>query len=259
MSTYVMSDLHGCYDEFQNLLETVVFSDRDQLIFAGDLIERGPKNYEMLRWLEEKPENVITVLGNHEYEFAQNVQLMNEVCCQLGEDPENPEAVASVYHLLEERSPYFDYYGSIRELLFNHKVNLNDFKRWARMFQSWPSQHQVNIRGREYIIVHAGYIEDLNQLPHPEQYASMKEFNLYAREEAYRYGGKAHATIIAGHTPTIIRHTFTYYNGRVFRYHDEETDSVFYDIDCGSVFRYWGENESRLACIRLEDEAISYI
>ena len=118
---------------------------------------------------------------------------------------------------------------------------------------------QVNIRNREYIIVHAGYIEDLSQLSHPEQYAGMNEFNLYAREEAFMYGGKAHATIIAGHTPTIIRHTFTYNNGRVFRYHDEDIDCVFYDIDCGGVFRHWGEVEAKLACIRLGDESITYI
>ena len=53
MSTYVMSDLHGCYDELQKLLAAVGFSERDQLIFAGDLIERGPKHYEILRWLEQ--------------------------------------------------------------------------------------------------------------------------------------------------------------------------------------------------------------
>ena len=56
-----------------------------------------------------------------------------------------------------------------------------------------------------------------------------------------------------------LQHTFTYNNGRVFQYRDEDRDCVFYDIDCGKVFRYWGERESRLACIRLEDESITYI
>ena len=259
MSTYVMSDLHGCFDEFQNFLAAVGFSDNDHLILAGDLIERGPKNYEMLRWLEEKPGNIITILGNHEYEFAQNIQLMDELCNQMGENPESLEATANIYCMLEERSLYFDYYGSIRELLFDHNASLIEFRRWAQMFRSWPYRHHVNIRNKEYIIVHAGYIDELDKLPLPKQYANLDEFNLYARDEAYIYGGKAHATIIAGHTPTLIRHTFTYNHGRVFRYHDEEIDCVFYDIDCGGVFRYWGETEARLACIHLEDESISYI
>ena len=259
MSMYVMSDIHGCFDEFQKMLGEVGFSERDQLILAGDLIERGPKNYEMLRWLEDIPDNILPILGNHEHEFVQNVCLMVEMCTELIADPADPESMIRIYHMAETGNPYFDYYGSIRGLILEHQVKLDDFIRWARMFQTWPCQRKVEIQGREFIIVHAGYIEDLRQLPNPEQYADIKEFNLYAREDAYIYGGKEHATIIAGHTPTIIRHTFTSNNGKVFRYHDEEMDCVFYDIDCGGVFRHWGETTSRFACMCLEDETIKYI
>ena len=73
MSTYVMSDLHGCYDDFQAMLEKIGFSENDQLIIAGDLIERGPQNYEMLRWIEECPQNILLLRGNHEEEFIQTI------------------------------------------------------------------------------------------------------------------------------------------------------------------------------------------
>ena len=72
---------------------------QDRLILAGDLIERVPKNYEMPQWIEEKPQNVITILGNHEYEFAQNIQLMDELCNQLGEDPGRLKSSVKVYRL----------------------------------------------------------------------------------------------------------------------------------------------------------------
>ena len=258
METYVMSDLHGCFDEFQSLLEKIRFTDEDRLILGGDLIERGPKNYEMLRWLEQIPENVFPVLGNHEDEFARNVRLMTGICTQLGEDTADPYATAMICGMAEERSLFFDYYGSIRGLIQEHAVTLNDFNRWSEMFRTWPCQRTVQIRNREFIIVHAGYIEDLSLLPKPGQYSDLREFNLYAREEAYLYGGKAHATIISGHTPTVIRHSFTSNNGNVFRYHDEDRDCVIYDIDCGGVFRYWGETESKFACICLDDETVTY-
>ena len=258
METYVMSDLHGCFDEFQDLLKKIRFTDQDRLILAGDLIERGPKNYEMLRWLEHIPDNILPVLGNHEHEFIQNVCLMVEMCAQLMADPSVPDSMIRTYHKAEVDNPYFDYYGCIRELILDHHAVLDDFIRWARMFEFWPCQRKMEIRGREFFIVHAGYIEDLSPLPNSEQYADIREFNLYAREDAYIYGGKKHATIIAGHTPTVIRHTFTSNNGKVFRYHDEEMDCVFYDIDCGGVFRHWGETASQFACMRLEDEVIMY-
>jgi serine/threonine protein phosphatase 1 len=76
MSTYVMSDIHGCYDEFLRMLNIIEFPELNTLIIAGDYIDRGSKSYEMLRWLEGKQSNVILVMGNHDKEFAYNVQLM---------------------------------------------------------------------------------------------------------------------------------------------------------------------------------------
>ena len=259
METYVMSDLHGCFDELQNLLEKAGFTDDDRLILAGDTIERGPKNYEMLCWLENKKENVIPLLGNHEEEFIQHISRMDEMCQQRQDDPADLDAALGIYNEISRESLYFDYYGSIIELMQEHGASLSDLNRWAMMFRTWPVQYTTRMRDREFIIVHAGYIDDLGLLPYPNMYSSMRDFNLYAREEAYLYGGKAHATIIAGHTPTIIRNTLTYNSGRVFRHYDKTTDCVLYDIDCGSVFRYRGYKDARLACIRLEDEEITYI
>ena len=73
MNTYVMSDIHGCYDEFQQMLEKIHFSDRDLLICAGDYIDRGTKNYEMMSWISNAPENVVFVRGNHDEEFLNPV------------------------------------------------------------------------------------------------------------------------------------------------------------------------------------------
>lgn len=50
MNTYVMSDIHGCYDEMYNMFDKIGFSENDQLIIAGDYIDRGNQSYEMLCW-----------------------------------------------------------------------------------------------------------------------------------------------------------------------------------------------------------------
>lgn len=41
MSTYVISDIHGCYEQFLLLLEKIRFGADDQLILAGDAIDPG--------------------------------------------------------------------------------------------------------------------------------------------------------------------------------------------------------------------------
>lgn len=38
---YIMSDLHGCYNEYMKMLEFIQFSDRDILYNSGDVLDRG--------------------------------------------------------------------------------------------------------------------------------------------------------------------------------------------------------------------------
>lgn len=61
MVTYGMSDTHGCYDEFVSMLDKIRLSEGDELILAGDYVDRGRQNLEMLRWIEEPPVNVAMI------------------------------------------------------------------------------------------------------------------------------------------------------------------------------------------------------
>jgi bis(5'-nucleosyl)-tetraphosphatase (symmetrical) len=67
MATYAIGDVQGCFDELKGLLALIKFSsDRDQLWFCGDLVNRGPKSLKTLRYIRSLEANAITVLGNHD-------------------------------------------------------------------------------------------------------------------------------------------------------------------------------------------------
>lgn len=67
MARFAIGDVQGCYDELRALLAQLRFSaDRDVLWFVGDLVNRGPKSLETLRFVRSLRENAIVVLGNHD-------------------------------------------------------------------------------------------------------------------------------------------------------------------------------------------------
>ncbi|HSX20363.1 MAG TPA: metallophosphoesterase, partial [Gammaproteobacteria bacterium] len=67
MSTYVIGDIHGCFDQLQELLAAIKFNPRkDILWFTGDLINGGPKPVEVLRFIRDLGDKQVCVLGNHD-------------------------------------------------------------------------------------------------------------------------------------------------------------------------------------------------
>lgn len=67
MATYAIGDIQGCYDELMALLEKLDFNENeDKLWIAGDVVNRGPKSLDVLRFLKNLPKPPKIVLGNHD-------------------------------------------------------------------------------------------------------------------------------------------------------------------------------------------------
>ena len=67
MARYFVGDIQGCLDELQLLLSQVAFDPAcDELWLTGDLVARGPKSLETLRYIKSLKASAKTVLGNHD-------------------------------------------------------------------------------------------------------------------------------------------------------------------------------------------------
>lgn len=71
--TFVIGDIHGCYQSLLSLLAKIDANpDQDRLIFLGDYLDRGPDSKKVITKildLKKKFPYLITLSGNHEQMF----------------------------------------------------------------------------------------------------------------------------------------------------------------------------------------------
>ena len=69
-TTYVVGDIHGCYDKLIALMDKInIDLDSEKLVFLGDYIDRGPDSYEVVDYLinlKKKYPDIVFIKGNHE-------------------------------------------------------------------------------------------------------------------------------------------------------------------------------------------------
>ena len=82
---YAVGDVQGCWDSLHALLRRIADEgaeggDGARLWLAGDLVNRGPRSLEVLRWAmrEERAGRLVAVLGNHDLHLLARVAGVRE-------------------------------------------------------------------------------------------------------------------------------------------------------------------------------------
>jgi bis(5'-nucleosyl)-tetraphosphatase (symmetrical) len=63
---WAIGDVQGCMDALERLLAAIGWRPGERLWLAGDLVNRGPRSLDVLRWARVAGDDVACVLGNHD-------------------------------------------------------------------------------------------------------------------------------------------------------------------------------------------------
>ena len=231
---YVMSDIHGDYPSFYNMLAKINFSSFDKLYVLGDVVDKGPDNLRLLGFIRSAP-NICFIKGNHEYLFERYLQ--GTVSAELWDACGGGETRKEADGLTEEKK------ADILEYL-----------------KSLPVYKIVTVGDREYFLTHSGYNADFDVRHAETGLVDIKqsvEQAVKADQERYLFSNDIHyipsalkfdKKIIVGHYPTI----FIPEHERYSIFFGEK----YFDIDTGNERR--GEG-GRLGCLCLDDGTEYYV
>lgn len=233
---YVMSDLHGRYDKYTEMIKKINLTEDDELFIIGDVCDRGPESAQIfLNMMSRK--NVYPIMGNHEKMLL--------------------DALPSSFGFLQKD---YGYYATLDFDVWSAcggnttcesfvEVGLDKVIDIYNYILTFPFYRTVDVEGRKFLLVHSG----LNN------YERTKRLGDYLPEELVWYGFDHNGTyypmlydrIIVGHTPTFLLN-----HERPAKIYHSKGGNVTC-IDCGAVFEE--DIGGRLACLCLDTMEEFYV
>jgi len=234
---YVMADIHGCFDKYQQMLEEIKFSAKDTLYVLGDVLDRGPDGIPILQNMNTRA-NVFPILGNHEFTAAVCLPwLMQEVTAQSLASLDEGQLAALNEWLDNGGGPTIQ---SLYQLSQEEREDILDYLQEMELYA------EVEVGGRSFVLVHAGL----------DHFAPEKPLDSYQLEDFLFDRPNTNKTYFAdkflvfGHTPVryLRRQAGQTPSDAIFRWGNQIA------IDCGCVFK-----GGQLGCLCLDTMEEFYV
>lgn len=216
--TYVISDIHGAYEQFRSILSQIDLKEKDVLYIAGDLVDFGEGSMELIEDLSVRL-NVYPIAGDHDYTAARMLHGFDKMLREGGAP--DPDYISEMTAWVQDGGqPTLD---AFRGLDADAREGVLDYLGEMPLFE------EFSVNGTDYLMVHAG-IAGYRAGSDPDDYQPEDFFSELPDAEYPLVEGKV---LIVGHAPTK--------SGRIER----GEGSIF--LDCGA------ESGGKLGCLRLED------
>lgn len=242
MATYVMADVHGLKDKYDELIKMI--KEEDTLYVLGDVIDRGPNGISILRDIMQR-KNVKMLMGNHEmmmieYFYAET----------------HPELEINLRYLYLDR---WCFNGNVSTLREYNGLSEDEKEEVMSYLKSLPFAFpNVEVNGRKFYLVHGFYVDgclDCDVVDNDYLLEHNKKYDDFIWERVDALSNvDVDRIVVLGHTPTpIVKEGMEPYE-IWFNNESIETANII-DIDCGCAAK--NEN-SRLALLCLDDLSVQY-
>ncbi|SFA90239.1 serine/threonine protein phosphatase 1 [Acetitomaculum ruminis DSM 5522] len=216
MSTYVIGDIHGEYEQLLELLKKMKITKEDTLYIIGDILDRGPHPIKAMLKLMSMP-NVINIVGNHEVMALECLKFLNKEITD--------ESIAGLDKEMVDNLLTWQCNGSVTTVGEFKELDAEMRQEVIDYISDFSLYEEAEVNGNKYLLVHAG-IGNFS----PEK--SMEEYSLHDLVwDRPDYGKKyfEDTYLVTGHTPTQIIES-NKKPGKIYR------DNNHIALDCGACF-----------------------
>ena len=205
---YVMSDLHGCYEKYRDMLEKIRFGEADTLYILGDVVDRGSGGIKILQDMMER-KNIIPLRGNHDYIAGWLLQM-------LGQPKDIFAEVAEDFELWLKDGGESTYRAFV-------KLSSEEQKQMIRFLRGFWDFQELDVGGRSFFMAHT--VPKKARMMQPD---TLKREDLLFERAEYEKVYFPDRYIVTGHTPTALIDRA--YTGRIYMKNNHIA------VDCGAVF-----------------------
>lgn len=190
MATYVISDIHGQYDMFLDLLKIIDLKDTDTLYILGDILDRGPHPMKALLKIMEMP-NAVCIVGNHELMALECLDYLNQEVT----DAALEKLDKTMWFACLEWKLYNGGETTIEEF---RKLDPDTREAVIAFLKDFLAYEELTINGTDYLLVHAGLghyspDKDIDDYSLNDLIWERADYDLQYFPDRY---------VVSGHTPT---------------------------------------------------------
>lgn len=145
---YIIADIHGCYNEYINLLKKIKFTDKDTLYILGDVVDRGPEPIKILQDMMKR-KNVVRFIGKpriYDVYNSKKAHCRNN-SRKIGENYLETDDILKYNQWIQNGG--YNTAKQFSQLSQNEKANILNYLRNSSIYET------IDYNNKEYILVHA--------------------------------------------------------------------------------------------------------